>query len=213
MRNLFPIIFIIISIVLFFTVVNPMYSKAKKVKSDVSVYNTALTNATKLQKTRDDLVKNYHNVTDSDKIKLDHFLPNTVDNIQLILQIQNIATAHGLVLKNIKFDSASDSGKTTENQNQAMPANNVTANAATNAANNLPYGTFDISFSVDARYEDFISFLKDLETNIRLVNVKNISFNVPAPTDKNTTRSSGGEAPLDPSIFTYTLKVQTFWLK
>lgn len=208
MRNLFPIIFIIISIAIFFVVVNPMYAKSKQLKNDVLVYNTALTNATKLQKTRDELVKNYHTVTDSDKSKLDHFLPNTVDNIQLILQIQNIATAHGLTLKNIKFDSVLDSQKGADDQNQAAPSGQSSA-----ANSNSQYGTFNLSFSLDAKYEDFISFLEDLETNIRLVNIKNISFNVPLPTEKGAAKSPTGEAPVDPSVFTYTLKVETFWLK
>lgn len=210
MRNIFPVIFIVLSIAIFFAVVNPMYNDAKKIKNDVEVYNTALTNATRLQKIRDELVSNYKAVTDAEKGKLDHFLPNTVDNIQLILQIQNIATSHGITLKNIRFDSLSDSSsKSSESPSPNSGSVNV---SGTNAAPATPYGTFDLSFSVDAKYENFIEFLKDLESNIRLVNVKNISFSVPPPGDK-TAKSGPGDTPSDPNVYTYSLKVQTYWLK
>ena len=206
MRNIFPIIFIVISIAIFFVVVNPMYSESKKIKNDVDVYNTALTNATRLQKIRDDLVQNYKKVTDADKNKLDHFLPNTADNIQLILQIQNIANVHGMTLKNIKFDNPTDNSKESDSQS----ANTVKVGGSSATSNQ--YGTFNLSFSTDARYEDFIAFLKDLESNIRLINVKNISFAVPVPTDK-TAKLAPGDTPVDPSVYTYTLQVETYWLK
>lgn len=197
MRNFFPIIFIIISIAIFVMVVNPIYGDAKKLRNDVSTYSTALTNATNLQRVRDNLIKNYQTVTDNDKIKLDHFLPNTVDNIQLILQIQSIATSHNMVLKNIHFDSQANTQ--TNNPGSSLKENSNS------------YGVFELSFSTDAKYEDFILFLKDIESNIRLINVKGVSFNVPTSSAAKNTGNT--DSQIDPNVYTYSLQIETYWLK
>ncbi|MCX6755945.1 MAG: hypothetical protein NTX85_01220 [Candidatus Nomurabacteria bacterium] len=207
MRNITSIIFIVISLGVFIVLVSPLYSNVKKIKSDIVVYNTALSNATNLQKTRDSLLNNYKSISQSDAERLNHFIPNTVDNIQLILQIQKIAKKYSLVLKNIKFDSPS-LDKNNQNQQQKTVA-------ISGSKDGLPYGIFNLEFSVDARYGDFNSFLKDLEYNIRLLNIKNISFTVPNQSDKSV-KPYDPNSPFesnDPSIYTYSLKIETYWLK
>lgn len=204
MRNLFPIILILASIGLFFAFVNPTYLEVKQLRNDVAVYDAALTNARDLENARDLLKKNYDLITKEEKDRLDHFLPNTVDNIQLILQIQKIATAHNMNLKNIKFDAPS-----LLKADATSGAKAVTVSG--NKANSLPYGVFNLEFSTDARYEDFKAFLKDLEYNIRLVNVKDISFSVPSGDKK--TFDPNSDVSNDPNVYTYSLKVETYWLK
>lgn len=204
MRNLFPIILILTSIGIFFAFVNPTYLEVKQLKNDVAVYDTALTNARDLENVRDILKKNYDAITKEEKEKLEHFLPNTVDNIQLILQIQKIATAHNMNLKNIKFDTPTVS--------KADSAGNKNITVSSSKTNSLPYGIFSLEFSTDARYEDFKGFLKDLEYNIRLVNIKSISFSVPS-SDKKTVFDPNSDMSNDPNIYTYSLKVETYWLK
>lgn len=204
MRNLFPIILILASIGLFFVFVNPTYIEVKQLRNDVSVYDTALTNARELEDARDMLKKNYDLITKEEKERLDHFLPNTVDNIQLILQIQKIATAHNMNLKNIKFDAPS-----LVKSDASTGSKTVTVSGG--KASSLPYGIFNLEFSTDARYEDFKAFLKDLEYNIRLVNIKSISFNVPSGEKKAFDPNS--DVSNDPNVYTYSLKVETYWLK
>ncbi len=205
MRNLFPVILILASIGLFFTLVNPTYLEVRQLRNDVAVYDKALTNARDLENVRDELKKNYDLITKEEKDRLDHFLPNTVDNIQLILQIQKIATAHNMNLKNIKFDAPSLIKQDSNSGSKASSASSSKNNA-------LPYGIFNLEFSTDARYEDFKAFLKDLEYNIRLVNVKEISFTVPSG-DKKTVFDPNSDISNDPNVYTYSLKVETYWLK
>lgn len=207
MRNITSIIFIVISIAVLFVLANPIYSNIRKIKSDIVVYDTALSNATNLQKTRDTLLKNYKSISKDDAERLNHFIPNTVDNIQLILQIQKIAQKYSLVLRNIKFDSPTSDKNT---QNQQQKSINVSS-----TKDSLPYGEFNLEFSVDAKYGDFKSFVKDLEYNIRLLNIKNISFNVPAQSDK-TVKPYDPNSPFeinDPNVYSYALKIETYWLK
>ncbi|MDD3662813.1 MAG: hypothetical protein PHT84_03030 [Candidatus Pacebacteria bacterium] len=201
MRILFPISLILISIILFFLVVDPLYGDVKQLRSDVSVYNKALDNATNLQKTRDALLEKYRNIKQEDKDRLAKFIPNTVNNINFILEIEQIANIHSMPLKNIKFDDK----QLPENQEvENLEADNTLLSI--DSEDNLPYGAFPIEFVTEGRYDSFLSFLKDLEVNLRLMDIKEVSFLVPQVMEKT-------ETGYDPNIYSYTLKVDTYWLK
>ncbi|MFA5773729.1 MAG: hypothetical protein WC908_03610 [Candidatus Paceibacterota bacterium] len=199
MRLIFSISFIIISVLLFFVVVDPFYGEVKQLRTDVATYNTALDNSTELQKTRDLLIETYKNVKIEDRDRLTHFLPSAIGNIELILEIEKIANLHGMPIRNIKFDTKNLESADATNTSNVVVAQN-------DPADYLPYGIFPMEFIIEGRYDTFVSFLKDLEHNLRLVDVKSISFDVPPPTT-----TLGGIA--SPDIYSYTLKVEIYWLK
>lgn len=195
MRNIFPIIFIILAITGGVLFVGPMFSEVSKLRTDVTAYNQALAHSTELQKVRDTLLESYNAIPKEDKERLIKFMPNTVDNIQLILEIQQVASLHGMSLKNIAFEAP----KPTTTDQTVDPSSDPNANK--------PYGIFNLEFKTEANYLTFISFLKDLELNLRLIDIKSISFMVP---DKKMTAQS---SDIDPNVYTYDVKLQTYWLK
>jgi Tfp pilus assembly protein PilO len=202
MKFISSILFIIISIVLFFTVIDPIYGEVRQLRTDVATYNTALDNSTELQKTRDSLIETYKNVKTEDKDRLAHFLPSTIGNIELILEIEKLANLHGMPIGNIKFDT-----KSLESPDTTTSGTSNVVVAETNPADSLPYGIFPMQFIIEGKYDTFVAFLKDLEHNLRLVDVKSISFDVPPP------NAPGDTTPVDTSIYTYTIGVETYWLK
>jgi len=199
MKLIYSISSLIIAGVLFFVFVDPLYGEVKQLRTDVATYNTALNNSTELQKTRDSLLEVYKNVKTEDKDRLEHFLPSTIGNIELILEIEKIANLHGMPIGDIKFDT-----KNLESQDGTVTPDTVVAESDPSAY--LPYGIFPMEFIIEGRYDTFVSFLKDLEHNLRLVDVKGISFIVPSPTLNQADTTS-------PSIYKYTVKVETYWLK
>ncbi len=205
MRFIFSISFIGIAIILFFAVGNPLYGEVKQLREDVATYNTALSNSTELQKTRDYLVETYKNVKSEDKERLNHFLPSAIGNIELILEIEKIANLHGMPIKNIKFDT-----KKLENPDPTAVTENIVV-AQGDPEDYLPYGIFPMEFIIEGKYETFVSFLKDLELNLRLVDIKSISFDVTPP---QTGNANTPNTPITQNnINSYTLKVETYWLK
>lgn len=198
MRFIFPISLIVVAGIIFFVFANPIYGEIKQLKADVVTYNTALDSSTELQKTRDSLIDVYKNIKKDDKERLDHFLPNTINNIGLILEIEKIANLHGMPIKDIKFE-AKNLGIQGEGSEGMIVAEN-------DPDSNLPYGVFPMEFVIEGRYDTFMLFLNDLEHNLRLVDIKSISFTVP----------NKSNSPLDinnPNIYSYTLKIETYWLK
>jgi Tfp pilus assembly protein PilO len=197
MKFFSSILFLILSISIFFVFIDPFYLQVKTLRSDVDTYNKALNNSTELQKTRDSLLGIYNSIKKEDKDRLSHLLPNNIDNIELILEIEKIANSHGLPVGNIRFDT-----KSLEDKNAS--SGNLLINPSGGSSS---YGVFPMDFTIEGRYDTFISFLKDLEKNLRLVDVKSISFTSNAPI------SSIPGGINDSNVYNYTLKVQTYWLK
>ena len=190
MRSIIPIILIIASLGIFFLFVSPTYGDVSSLRANTVAYNNALTNSTQLQKVRDSLLSSYNSITDTDKNRLSDSLPNTVDNIQLILQLQQIASNHGMSLNNISFDTPTSD-----------------PNAATGASSTVPYGVFNLEFKTQGTYDTFVSFLHDLEQNLRIIDINSISFTVPPQTKNSSTNAT------DPNVYQYDIKIQTYWLK
>lgn len=196
MRFLFPLSLLLIAGILFFVVVNPIRAEVSQLKADVVEYNTALDNSTELQKTRDRLVDVYKNISQGDKDRLSNFLPNTVNNIRFILEIERIASLHNMPLENIKF-------KAQENTPEAPKGSPTNVVASANPSSTLPYGVFPVEFTTTGTYDEFNKFLADIEHNLRLVDVKSIGFSVPTQQQGVNNLNS----------YTYQLKVETYWLK
>lgn len=196
MRFIFPIFLIAASVLIFILWINPFYGDVQSLKSDIDVYNTALTNSTELQNLQDRLIKSYNEISEADKKRLESFVPNSVDNIKLILEVERIAGLHSMSVKDVRFDVLKKKEK--------AAVSNVIVSAA--SVDTSKYSTFPLEFTTEGNYASFLSFLKDLEYNLRLVDIKSISFSVPEEKDKPI------EA-FDPNIYTYTLKVDTYWLK
>jgi len=195
MKLISSILSIIISVALFFTVINPLYSDIKQLKIDTETYDKALNNSTELQNVQDSLVSSYKKIKQSDKDRLSQLLPDSINNIELILEIEKIANLHGLPIKNIKFNAG-------DLESDSTATNNTTNIITASTSKNLDYGIFPLDFSIEGNYDTFISFLKDLELNLRIVDVKEISFS-----------SSSSSSDIDSDSYSYSLKVQTYWLK
>lgn len=195
MKLILPILFILISVGTFVFGVNPFYKEVKTLRAEIIEYNKALDNSTNLQKTEDALITSLNSIKQSDKDRLYSFLPSTVNNIQFILEIERIANLHNMPIKDIKFEAK-------KNVNANDP--NIVVSEA--GADSRPFGVFPIEFTTEGDYNSFILFLKDLEFNLRLTDVKSISFTSPDSSDKPT-------PGVDPNIYRYSLKVETYWLK
>lgn len=206
MRNLFPIILIGIAIGIFFFFGKPFYTNVQNLRAEVSQYNGALANSTELEKTRDSLLEIYNNkISPEEKARLDRFLPNTANNIELILEIQKITDSYNLPLKNIKFDSAVIS-QSSQNAKAVQPVAQPTTQAG-KTESVLPYGIFNLEFETQGDFETFTALLRDLDRNLRTINIKAISFS-PVTADKSKTG-----VVQNSNLYNFDLKVETYWLK
>ena len=159
-KTIFPILLIGSAIAIFYFITDPSYQEIKRLTIERESYNNALDNAKKLQAVRDELLAKYNAFPSTDLDRLEHMLPNNVDNVRLVLEIDRMAAKYGMSIKNIKISGDTDRGK----------------ERSLIGKDDKLYGTLALDFSVDGPYSNFNSFLSDLEKSLRIVDIDGISF-------------------------------------
>ena len=195
-----PTILIGVAVAGFFLVANPTYQDISNLKAQVVSYNEALDNSKSLQTQRDKLTQKYNSIDPTDLAKLQKLLPDNVDNIRLILEIEGVASPYGMVLKDVKYDTTNQTSTT---------AQSTLAQASANAkANNTDYGTWNLEFSTQGSYSNFLNFLQDLEKNLRIVDISSIDFS-----SDTATSGTGTSTTSSSDNYKYSFKIKTYWLK
>ncbi|MEI7513530.1 MAG: type 4a pilus biogenesis protein PilO [bacterium] len=184
MKSITPILFVIISVVLFFTVTDPVYKRVKDLQVKYAQYQDVLDKSTELLKQRKALQDKYDSFSKEDLDKLNKLLPDTVDNVRLIIDMDGIAKRYGLVIKNVRLDTSTPN------------ASGKKDSISTITAGEAKYGTIPMGFSVTADYNTFLTFLEDLESSLRIVDVTNISL-----------------TPGANNIYSFDVSLKTYWLK
>lgn len=188
-KNVTAVILLVLSVGIYFTVTEGIFNDAKQVKAVNDQYVSAITNAEQLVRVRDQVLQNYNNISQIDRDRLDKMLPSTVDNIRLIIDLNGVAVRDGLTLHDI-------SAAAPDNQSTAA-VGNVNPNASSAAGvGNPTLDTVNVSFSVTSSYQQFISFLQDLEANLRIMDVKHLTLSA-----------------ADNGQYTFQVTLNTYWLR
>lgn len=186
-KNIYAIILIILAVGLYFTVTTNILAEAKIVKLSNDEYKTAIDNAKRLIDVRDKVILDYNKLSVENRAKLDKIIPKNVDNIRLIIEMNDIAYRKGLPLKNVNVSISSASPEdATQDQSIDSGANSEVASPVLDKAK--------INFDVDATYQQFISFLQTIESNLRIMDVDSLSV---------TTSEDG--------VYNWKVSLTTYW--
>lgn len=171
MKTGISILFILMAVATFFFYTEDKYAEIKQAKLDIIDYEEALKQSRDILDKREVLLEKYKAFKKEDLDNLKKLLPDHIDNVQLILDLNNIAKKYGMTLKTIKVETGPDS---------AFESGNQTGKTA--------FGAITVSFKVSSDYETFVSFLQDVEKSLRIVDVTDLTFTSP---DKTTNYDFG----------------------
>ena len=189
-KNITPLILIVLAIGIYFTFTRLKIDELGTVREVNAKYQQALDNSEALIKVRDNVLSTYNKINPDDQDRLEKILPNNVDNVRLIIDLNGIGSRHGLVIKNIKTSTPKDMSSSNTNTN-------VNANLGFDAVKApSSYNTVTLNFDVSANYTTFTDFLKDLESSLRILEISRIGLKVN-----------------DLGTYDYSLEVKTYWLK
>ncbi|MEW5908150.1 MAG: hypothetical protein AB1643_03190 [Patescibacteria group bacterium] len=159
MRYLIPLIFLTTAIVISYYWSKPIYDDIRVMLDQENGLNNALTKSKELQIIRDDLLARYNSISKSDLEAIEKMIPNNPNNVKIAVEIENIARKNNVVLKTLSVQ-----GMTTPDSSSAP-------------AQGLSVATMDMSFKASAPYNSFLNFLADLEKSLRIIEIKNLTFN------------------------------------
>lgn len=181
-KFILPTILILASIGLFIVYIDPTYKDAQDINAVKQQYDDALAKSKELRTVRDALLQKYNSFSDVSLARIKKMVPDNVDNVRLIMDVDSIASKYGSTIRDVKV-SVSDDSQTS---------------GRVNIAENKEYDSVNLDFSINTTYDNFYNFITDLKDSLRLVDVTGLSFDY--------SRQNPGFYKFSFSIRTYRLK-------
>ena len=204
MRWLLPLILIGAGVAGFLLITQPIYDEATTLKIEADKYNEALANAKILQAERDRLTEKFNSFQAGDLERLEKIVTDSVDNIKLILEIQEVAQERGILVKNVEFEPdqfiESEEGATEAEVKKTQSSNT----RGLGLDENKDYDVFDLEFSIEGKYGAFVDFMALMERSLRVVDIKTIAFTPGTSEDRDKIYTDN---------YKYTFMINTYRLK
>lgn len=185
--RILPIIIILISIGLFVMLINPIYTQEiLPLQAQVKQYDSALKAAADFNQ-REIALANERNVIPADSInRLETYLPDGVDNVQLILDLNALAARSGVQLSNFDIRDGAAPAASATTQSGALSAG---------AVGNQLTDSLSLSVKATGTYSAFRTFLTGVESSLRPLDL----------VDMTVVDSATG-------VYTYTMTFRIYWL-
>lgn len=175
-KTLTPIIAILIAVGLYFTYIQPTFTEVRALQDESEDYAQAIERAGALRARISELVARQNSFSSTDLERLEALLPDQFDEVALMLDIDALARRHRMDFGDIQvLDNK-------ELEREIAVAREDTADLDPDEARSQPADTSvsftpnEISFSVTGTYENFRSFLRDLERSLLLLDVTHLEF-------------------------------------
>jgi hypothetical protein len=180
MNKTSALILVLLSIGIFYTFTAPQYSDAQALASQSADYQSLLANVSTITEARDNLMNSFEAIPQTEKDRLMKALPDSIDSIAIARDLDGIAAKYGIALTSVSVEDKDPSA----------------GSPVDLSGTSIPYATSFVSFSFVSDYENFLKFLDDIEKSLRIMDIKEASFQ---------TAETG--------IYEYRVTAETYWLK
>ena len=160
MRNTLPIILIAVAIGLFYLYISPQYTNITALQTERDDYDEILSKSIELRQIRAELAEKTSRFSEAELAKLDKMIPLSMDLVRLVLEIDNLALKHAIIIRDL--ESSSDDGTKNDEKGEAIRAG---------------YKTLNLSFRFTTDYSNLNGFLKEIESSLRILDLVKISLN------------------------------------
>ena len=186
--NIVPTLALIIALALFFAYVNPTWNgPIAATKAALASDDTALAAATSYTSEQSQLTAARNAIDTANIARLETFLPDSIDNVGLILDLDALAAHSGLALSNIDVVNSSSAGAQADGSASA---------AALPSAGTSPVGSIDLTLSAIGTWSALQNFLSGVEKSERILDVRDL-----------TVKGS------DTGVYNYQMIVRLYWLR
>jgi hypothetical protein len=160
MTRILPIFAIILAVALFFGYISPTYNNDIVAENaQIQSYNSALAAATAFTQKQNDLLAKENAIPQSQINRLETYMPDGVDNVQLILDLNSLASRSGVTLSDFKV---ADNATSTTNSSGIQSSNLI--------------DSLDLSVSANGTYSAFQTFLAAAEQSLRPLDITQLGI-------------------------------------
>ncbi|MFA6414760.1 MAG: hypothetical protein WC217_00655 [Candidatus Paceibacterota bacterium] len=186
--RILPSVALLVAIGIFFIYINPTWTGSiAETKAAIALDDQALAAASEYSAQQNTLASARAAIDPSNLTRLEIFLPDSVDNVGLILDLNALAARSGLSLSNIDVVT-NDSG--------SMKSVGTSLPGALPAADQNPIGSVNLSLAAVGTFSSLQAFLSGIERSARLLDVQDIVV-------------KGSET----GVYTYQMTLRLYWLR
>jgi len=183
MNRTLPVILILAAVALFALYVSPTYKNTiVPLRESIRQSSAALAAAQDFQAKQAEIATQRASIHEGDIEKIQKFLPDGVDNVQMVLDLNALASRSGILLSNFKI---------VEN---TVPVGRVTIEGAS-AAPSKSIDSLDLTVTATGTYSAFRTFLYGIEHSLRPLDITQIAVS----------NSENG-------VYTYDMTLRIYWL-
>lgn len=138
----------------------PMYKELNNLRTDYINQKESLNTINNIEIKKDELLGQYNSIPQSIKNNINTVLPDSLDYVKLISDIDSVANNYGISIKdpNVKIKSPSVGGSIEDAQPEKL------------------FESAIVAFSFSSTYEGFNSFLHELENSMRILDIKSLKI-------------------------------------
>ena len=185
-----PVLALMISVGIFFAYINPSWSgPIAATKLAIKNDDDALAAATEYKTREGQLAAAQNSIDPANLARLSILLPDSVNNVGIILDVNTLAARSGLVLSNIDVVANAS--------NSTAPQNTSASGAPTITSGSInQIGSVDLSLTALGTYTALQTFLTGIEKSARLLDVQSITV-------------TGS----DTGVYNYQMTIRLYWLR
>jgi len=183
--RILPILALLVAVSIFFWYIYPAWTgEITATKVAIANDKLALAAASEYSSQQNELASARNAIAPANLARLNAFLPDSVDNVGLILDLNALAARSGLSLSNI--DVISSAGK----------SESARSPGAASVSGTDPISSVDLSLSAVGTYQALQAFLVGVEKSARLLDIRDI-----------VVKGS------DTGVYSYQMAVRLYWLR
>jgi hypothetical protein len=188
MNRLLPFVFILVAVGIFFGYVQPTWSgEIAQRKAEIASYDSALEAAARFADKEAELERLRNEIPQEQLARLNTFLPDSVDNVQLILDLNSLADRAGLKLSDFTTASA---------VNESSSATASDSGDGSLGTRNQLVDSLTLSVTAEGSYDAFRSFIAGAEQSLRPLDITEITL-------ENS----------DTGVYKYEMTLKFYWLR
>ncbi len=154
MRPILSVLVIIVSIGVYFFYIEPLTLEVRVQLAKKNEIERVLNRVREIKEKRDAVLSDYNSISEEDIKKLEKILPENINSVVILNDLNSVASQFGLVIKEYKADEVINNN-----------------NSVSDGGPGDPYKKTKIIINVEGSYGQFLNFLTALESSLSIMDV------------------------------------------
>jgi Tfp pilus assembly protein PilO len=191
MKLFLPFIIITICIGMYFLYISPTLAEISALRIQAADYANVLEKSKELIDKRNSARAAFDSISPDNISRLEKVIPETFDPVLFANDINVMAVRNGLVIRDLKLNDSTEKNRSLAGQSgESVPQ-----------PSSASYKTYTVSLVLKGEYGNFRSFLRDLESSLRIIDTNRLSIRPGTQRGKEASLSS-----FEMEVRTYSLK-------